>query len=183
MYPAGEQTHVDEKGQRPTSKKANHMGHASDEPPQSNVYGDSKDRLGTAGWSSLLAFTTSAHVLPLVLGLLLSAAAGVIEPATAILLGRLFDSFSGFGAGTLTASDLTDNISMYAIYLLALGSASWLLQGGYFMFWLAFGELQAKSVRDRLFDGMLQKDMAWFDTQKGGFEGIFPRLQSYVYSS
>lgn len=40
---------------------------------------------------------------------------------------------------------------------------------------MLFGELQAKSARERLFDGMLNKDMEWYDKRKAGIDA---RLQA-----
>ena len=131
-----------------------------------------------ASWKSLFNFTTKAHYIPLCLGLLLSVCSGIIIPALALLLGRIFDSFTDFGAGRLSGPGLISRVSQNATYLAALGSASWLLNGSYFMFWLVFGELQAKSVRDKLFNGMLQKDMEWYDLRKAGVGALIPRLQT-----
>ncbi|KAL9611484.1 MAG: hypothetical protein Q9167_003882 [Letrouitia subvulpina] len=62
----------------------------------------------------------------------------------------------------------------------ALGCASGLLNAGFFMLWLAFGELQAKSVRDKLFGGILEKDMEWFDMRKDGVEALIQRVQTQI---
>ena len=131
-----------------------------------------------AGWRALFNFTSRAHAVPLVLGLLLSVASGIIIPALAIFLGKIFDSFTDFGGAGLSGSKLIKKVSVDGIALVGLGSASWLLNGGYFMFWLVFGELQAKNVRDKLFDGMLEKDMEWYDMRKAGVGAIIPRLQT-----
>ena len=131
-----------------------------------------------ARWRALFNFTTRAHVLPLSVGVLLSIASGIIIPALALLLGKVFDSFTDFGAGKISGSELIQNVSHNAIFIVALGSASWLLNGSYYMFWLIFGELQAKSVRDKLFSGMLQKDMEWYDMRKAGVSAMIPRLQT-----
>ena len=129
-----------------------------------------------AGWKALFNFTTRAHVLPLAVGLLLSVASGVVIPALAYFLGKIFDIFSSYATGSISGSDLTNRVSTSAIELVALGSVSWLLNGGFFMFWLSFGELQAKAVRNKLFDGMLKKDMEWYDKRKAGVSAMIPRL-------
>ena len=131
-----------------------------------------------ARWRSLFNFTTKAHLPSLCLGLLLSIASGIIIPALSVFLGTVFDAFTEFGAGKISGSDLTKKVSRNAVYLVGLGSASWLLNGSYFMFWLIFGELQAKSVRNKLFGGMLQKDMEWYDMRKAGVSAMIPRLQT-----
>ena len=131
-----------------------------------------------AGWRSLFYFTSKSHVFSLMLALLLSLASGIIIPALAVFLGKIFDYFTVFGAGKISGSNLISKVSVYGIALAGLGSASGLLNAGYFMFWLIFGELQAKSVRDKLFDGMLEKDMAWYDMRKDGIDTLMSRLQS-----
>lgn len=139
---------------------------------------DDEDETRHAEWRSLFNFTSRAHVLSLIIAICLSVASGIVIPALAIFLGKIFDKFAAYGAGTISGSDLTSEVSKNGLYLLGLGSASWLLNGSYFMFWLLFGELQAKSVREKLFDGMLQKDMEWYDMRKSGVNAMIPRLQT-----
>lgn len=129
------------------------------------------------GWRSLFNFTTRPHIIPLLLALTLSVASGIIIPALSIFLGKVFDCFTSFGAGTISGSDLLRKISMYGLALVGLGSASGLLNAGYFMFWILFGELQAKSARDKLFEGMLEKEMEWYDMRKSGIDTLISRLQ------
>lgn len=130
------------------------------------------------GWRSLFNFTSRSHLFPLLSALLLSVASGIIIPALAIFLGKVFDQFTSFGAGKITGSSLIKQISLYALALVGLGTASGILNAGYFMFWLVFGELQAKSARDKLFDGMLEKDMEWYDMRKAGIDTLISRLQT-----
>jgi len=139
---------------------------------------DPDEEVRRAGWRSLFSFTTKRHVFPLLVAIIFSIASGIVIPALALFLGGVFDSFTNFGAGTLSASELVKKVSWDGLALVGLGSASWLLNGGYFMLWLAFGELQAKSVRDKLFDGMLEKDMEWYDMRKNGIGALLPRFQT-----
>lgn len=131
-----------------------------------------------ASWRSLFNFTSKRDTIPLVLALIFSIAAGIIAPALAVFLGNIFDLFTTFGAGEISGSDLVKRISTYAIILAGLGTASGLLHAVYFMLWLVFGELQAKHVRERLFDGMLQKDMGWYDMRTDGIDTLVSRLQT-----
>ena len=136
------------------------------------------ERADRASWRSLFNFTAKSHLFPLLAALALSVASGIIIPALALFLGKVFDSFTAFGAGSISGSSLIRKVSKNTVALAGLGCASWLLNGCYFMGWLVFGELQAKSVRDRLFDGMLQKDMEWYDMRKAGVGALMPRLQT-----
>lgn len=132
----------------------------------------------SAGWRSLLNFMAPSHWIPFILALVVTIASGIVIPALAIFLGKIFDSFTNFGAGQLSGRKLVQKISIDCYALLGLGSASWMLNGAYFMLWLVFGELQAKSVRDKLFDGMLEKDLEWFEMRKSGVGALLPRLQT-----
>ena len=130
------------------------------------------------GWRALFNFTTKPHLFPLLAAIVLSVASGVVIPALAILLGKLFDQFTNYGGGTIDGHGLVHKISGYGLYLVGLGSGAIFLNAGYFGFWLVYGELQAKSVRDKLFDGLLEKDMEWFDMRKAGVNTLLSRLQT-----
>lgn len=133
-----------------------------------------------AGWLSLFKFTLKRHFPTLAIALVLSVVSGIVIPVVAIILGRIFNLFTDFASGSLTGPDLIARVSLSCIALVGLGAGSWALNGGYFMFWLVFGELQAKSVRDRLFDGLMQKDMEWYDMRKDGVSALIPRVQRYL---
>lgn len=129
-------------------------------------------------WRDLFNFTTKAHISPLLAAIVLSVASGIVIPALSILLGKLFDQFTKYGGGTIDGHGLVQKISQYGLYLVALGSGAIFLNSGYFGFWLVYGELQAKSVRDELFQGLLEKDMEWFDMRKSGVNTLLGRLQT-----
>ena len=131
-------------------------------------------------WRSLFAFTDQHHMFVLILALVLSVASGIIIPALAVFLGKIFNLFSDFGSGNLTSHGLVSKVTIDCIGLVGLGSASWILNGSYFMVWLVFGELQAKSVRDKLYANMLEKDLEWFEMHSNGVGALLPRLQTWV---
>jgi len=132
----------------------------------------------SASWTILFSFTNHAHILPLSIATILAIASGVVIPALAFFLGQIFNCFSKYGSDQLTGRELTQKTTHYCAYLAGLGSASWLLNGGYFMFWILFGELQARSMRNRVYQAMLDKDLEWFDTHKDGMGALIPRLQT-----
>ncbi len=132
-----------------------------------------------APWRSLFNFTTKKHTISLVLAILLSIGSGIVIPALAYLLGKVFDSFANFGAGKIDGPELVHKVSIWCLALVGLGSASWLLNGGYFMCWLVFGELQAKSVRDKLFESLVDKEMEWYDMRSSGIGALISRFQTY----
>ena len=131
-----------------------------------------------ASWRSLFNFASKRDTVPFFLALNFSAAAGIVAPALAIFLGKIFNLFTNFGAGEISGSNLLNKVSAYAIILAGLGTASGLIHASYFMVWLVFGELQARHVRQRLFDGMLEKDMGWYDMRTDGIDTLVSRLQT-----
>ncbi|KAL8919834.1 MAG: hypothetical protein Q9208_006567 [Pyrenodesmia sp. 3 TL-2023] len=135
---------------------------------------------GNAQWRFLFAFTCRSHVLPLCIAVVLSVASGAVTPILSYLLGKIFDNFTSFGAGRFDGTELVKRVSKYAIGLTGLGAGSGVLHTGYFGFWLAFGELQAKCARDSLYAEMLEKDMEWYDMRKDGIETLIQRLQTQI---
>ena len=132
---------------------------------------------GNARWRSLFNFTKRTHITTLIFATILSIISGFIAPAVSVFAGKLFAAFTDFGGGRTEGSELVSRVSIQCVALIALGGASWVLNGGYFMLWLVFGELQAKNARERLFDGLMEKDMAWYDMRKDGVGAMIPRLQ------
>ena len=133
-----------------------------------------------ATWTSLFAFTTKSHLPVLCVALSLSVASGIVIPAFAVFLGKVFNAFTDFGTGKLDGPALVHKVSRFALYLIELGGISWMLNGAFYMAWLVFGELQARDARDQLFDSMLRKDMAWYEMRKAGVGALIPRLQACV---
>ncbi|KAI9762777.1 MAG: hypothetical protein M4579_000129 [Chaenotheca gracillima] len=141
---------------------------------------DEETDIQHAPWRSLFNFTTKKHAVPLTLAITLSIISGIIVPTMSIFLGKIFNSFTDFGGGVLTGDELLSKVSLYGAALVAVGGAGWVCNGSYFTFWLIFGELQAKSVRDKLFDDMMEKDMEWYDVRKIGIGALIPRLQAQI---
>jgi ATP-binding cassette subfamily B (MDR/TAP) protein 1 len=135
---------------------------------------------GSKSWKALFTFTSRLHLLILVPSLFLSTVAGILQPAMAIFFGRFFDNFSDFGAGKINGQELMSKGLPDIHGLIAIGGATWLLKGGYFTTWLVFGELQAKGVRDELFQNLLQQDLGWFEARSSGVASLLSRLQTYV---
>lgn len=130
---------------------------------------------------SLFKFTSRSHFPTLLIALVLSIASGIVIPAFAVLLGKIFNAFTTFGEGQISGPDLVKKVSTYGIALAGLGFGSGLLNAFYLGFWLVFGELQAKSVREKLFDSMLRKDMEWYDMGEFSIETLISRQQTYVF--
>lgn len=129
---------------------------------------------------SLFNFTLRSHLPTLLIGVTLSIASGIVIPAFAVLLGKIFELFTTFGEGQISGPDLVKKVSTYGIALAGLGSGSGLLNAFYLGVWLIFGEFQAKSVREKLFASMLGKSMEWYDMRRFGIETSISRQQTYI---
>jgi ATP-binding cassette subfamily B (MDR/TAP) protein 1 len=116
----------------------------------------------------------------LITGILFSIIAGAGPPINAWIQGKLFESFSLLGAGQLTGEELYNGDRRYVLYFVGLAAATWVVNAGEFSCWMTFGELQAKSARDRLFHGLLEKDIEWYDLRKHGIGALLPRLQAQI---
>jgi ABC-type multidrug transport system fused ATPase/permease subunit len=131
-------------------------------------------------FSSIFAFTDKKHLTVLIPALLLTTIAGAIKPAIAIFLGLIFDELANFGSGSITGDELLKGVSTWCIALTGLGVATMLVNGGFFYLWLVFGEMQARSVRDKSFLSMMEKDMEWYDLRAEGIGSLLVRIQTWV---
>jgi ATP-binding cassette subfamily B (MDR/TAP) protein 1 len=107
-----------------------------------------------------------------------SIVAGFIKPTSAIIFGQLFNALTDYGAGAVDASVMLDRISKWCIALTALGGATWILEWALLSLWLIFGEIQAKSIRQRMFAGMLEKNIEWYDLREDGIASLLSRLET-----
>ena len=129
-------------------------------------------------WRSLFAFTTWRHVGPIAGAVIASIFAGLVRPVSAIIFGRIFNALTNYGAGTVDAKGMLDEVSTWCIGLTVLGAATWIAEGAFFSLWLVFGELQAKSVRQQMFSDMLDKSMEWYDLREDGIASLLSRIET-----
>lgn len=130
-----------------------------------------------AGWKVLFCFTTKKHVPVFSAAILSATIAAATLPAFSIIYGLIFEAYSEFGAGTLDRSQLLGKVTSYCLILTGVASFNWIANSIYFFLFLAFGELQAKSARKKVFGAIIQKDMAWYDTRENGIAAFLPTIQ------
>lgn len=139
--------------------------------------GDAKaDDIQIAPWRALFFFATKAHLPCLSVAIISAILTGLVSPASALLVGKAFQNF----ASTTDGNELVRKVTKYVLYMVGVALGGLLLHFIYFSAWVTFGELQANSARDRLFNGMLVKDIEWYDLRKNGVGALIPRLQVYV---
>ncbi|EXJ78652.1 hypothetical protein A1O1_09053 [Capronia coronata CBS 617.96] len=134
---------------------------------------------GRSDWRTVFLFTRKPHLPILAFAVFLSVAMGLLQPAMAIVFGRYFQAFSDYASGQIDGPILMDKTvdSVYA--LLGIGFCKFVLKSGLFTSWLVFGEMQAKGVREQLFQALLDRDLAWYDERTMGVGTLLARLQTY----
>ncbi|CZT09583.1 related to STE6-`Full-size` ABC transporter responsible for export of the `a` factor mating pheromone [Rhynchosporium graminicola] len=115
---------------------------------------------GKPSLRSLFVFTTRKHSIAIIIAVFSSFLSALLKPASAIIFGKVFSIFTKFGSGALNGRDALAAISQWCIALVGLGGSAWIIEATFLSSWMVFGELQAKSVREQLFVGMLDKEMA-----------------------
>lgn len=130
------------------------------------------------GWKSLFSFTTRRHLPTLIIGAILALLAGCVTPALAIFLGNVFDAFTSFGAGQTAVDGLRSKIFASCLGMLGLGAAGWFLNSAYFAVFVAFGELQAANIRNKIFAELIQRDVEWFEAQQEGSGAFLSGVQA-----
>lgn len=168
-----------------SQKRSKHKAQSSDASTQAKsinttTSSSSQEPQPAAPWSSLFAFTTRANTPLLAAATFCSLIAGAAQPAQSLLVGKFFQGFTDYATGTLDKDAFMRQQTKYVLFLTGLAAASWVFHSLDFMFWLAFGELQAKSARDRLFHGLLGKEIEWYDRRKNGIGALLPRLQAQI---
>jgi ATP-binding cassette subfamily B (MDR/TAP) protein 1 len=133
--------------------------------------------LAHAGWRALFGFTTRRHLPVLSCGLLSAIIAAASIPVFAIIYGLIFRDYTSYGAGNIDSSALRSKVARYCLILTGVASLNWMANSFYFFFFLTFGELQARSARNKIFDALLRKDMAWYDTRETGIAAFLPGIQ------
>ena len=133
-----------------------------------------------AGWKDLFGFTTRTHLPVLGATIFTATVAALTMPVQTIVYGLIFRQFANFASGSLSSLGLTRKVSEYCLYMTALAAVNWLSNSLYYMLAVTFGELQARSARDRIFEALLKKDLEWYDTRETGIAAILPTIQMCV---
>ncbi|RMD44251.1 hypothetical protein DV735_g842, partial [Chaetothyriales sp. CBS 134920] len=141
---------------------------------------DSRPPNGGVKWRFLFAFSQQTHLIALVPAVCFSALSGGITPTMTIFVGRFFNAFADYGADKISAATLMQRASLCVHVFLILGACTILFQGASSLCWTVFGEMQARSVREELFQALLQKDIAWFEMREKGVGSLLSRLQTYL---
>jgi ATP-binding cassette subfamily B (MDR/TAP) protein 1 len=112
------------------------------------------------------------------IALVLTLASALFRPTAAVFFGKIFSILTRFGAGNATAQDTLHGVAKWCTALVGLGGIAWVVEGIFLSSWMAFGESQAKYVRHEMFEGMLDKEMEWYDSRQDGIGSLLIRIQT-----
>lgn len=130
-----------------------------------------------ATWRHVFSFTERRDTGTLVLAIVAAACAAGVKVSNAVFLGQFLDIDTSLGNGTMSAQTASAKVAFVCIIFTALGAASWIFNWAFMTSWIIFGEINAKNARERLFTSLLQKDMAWFDSQEKGVSSALSTIQ------
>ena len=133
-------------------------------------------------WSSLFWFFSKSHYLALTGALGFTIISGLVVPFMSIVLGHIFDSLAKFGLGTYTRDALLQRITGLIWNLVLLGVAGFLSSGFFYALWQLLAEFQARRARECVLEGLLEKQLVWFDKRKSGVAAMLTASQTYVGS-
>ncbi|CAK7272088.1 ATP-dependent permease [Sporothrix epigloea] len=97
-----------------------------------------------------------------------SAAVAACKTAYALILGKVFQVITDYGSGAFPAHETLHQVGRWCLWLTVLGVGMAVCSALLMGLWIVHGETRARKVRRCLFDALLAKDMAWFDTRRGG---------------
>lgn len=131
-------------------------------------------------WSCLFWFFSNSDYLVLTGALVFTTISGLVIPFMSIALGHIFDSLAKFGLGTYTKDALLQEITAFIRNLVLLGVAGFLSSGLFYALWQLLAEFQARRARECVLEGLLGKQLEWFDNRKSGVAAMLTASQTYV---
>lgn len=133
---------------------------------------------GQARFRALFTFTQPSHTIIFVIGLCAAVLRGLAAPAAAFVTGRIFGEITAYHNGTLTGTELLGSVTQWSIILIIVGFGRLIVQGVFFASWAAYGELQARCARHKLYKNLILHEMKWFDTLEDGTTALLLRLNA-----
>lgn len=129
-------------------------------------------------WSCLFWFFSKSHYLTLTGALTFTIISGLVVPFMSIVLGHIFDSLAKFGLGTYTRDALLQRITGLIWKLVLLGVTSFLSSAFFYALWQLLAEFQARNARECVLEGLLAKQLKWFDNRKSGVASMLTASQT-----
>jgi len=87
---------------------------------------------------------------------------GAALPMFTIVLGKMFQAFYG------SPDEIKSQVSMYALYFIAIGAGSFILSSSQNYCFITMGELISKNARITFFRALLKQEIGFFDQNETG---------------
>lgn len=145
---------------------------------KASVRGSSAVTTAKSKWKHLFAFTRWSHSAVLALAVLSSCACAALKTALAVILGKIFDIVAAFGNGTKSGPETLSEVVRFCIILVLLGVAQWAIESAFLGTWIMFGELQAQSTRNTLFQDLISLRNSWYDSFPQGTSSLAVSVQT-----
>lgn len=129
-------------------------------------------------WRVLFTFTKRQHLLPLGIAINIAVLDGATGPAMSIFTGKIFDTFANYASGKLAKDAFKGQLTKDSLILASIGLMTFAFGAGTFITFLLYGELQARTARDAVFEGLQARPQAWYDTRKTGVRALVARLNT-----
>lgn len=107
-------------------------------------------------------FLSAAQIPILAIGTVLAIATGLAPVALTIVLGQVFNVLADLSKFSSKHEYLHAVLQKTSLFL-AVGAAGLALNWALFFCWMRIGELQASSLRRKVFHSYLQRPLAWYD--------------------
>ncbi|KAK4176579.1 putative ABC transporter expressed in the mitochondrial inner membrane [Triangularia setosa] len=129
-------------------------------------------------FATLFSFTRSKHIPLVLLSFFTASLVAAGRTAYAIMLGKIFEIVSKWGAGSLTPTEFVSQISQWSIYFVLLGLGVWLFSSIDIALWVLSGELRARTTREIMFRALLRKTAGWYDLRGEGVWALLVQVQT-----
>ncbi|CAK7225247.1 ATP-dependent permease [Sporothrix eucalyptigena] len=153
---------------------------AKDEPPPVDPQPALPSKEKQPGLAHLFVACTRQDVLVAVLATSASAAVAAAKTAYALLLGETFQAITDYGSGSLSAHNTLHQVGRWCLWLTVLGVGMAIFSALLMALWIVHGETRARTVRLKLFQSLLAKDMAWFDKRGGGMASLMTEQYTQI---
>ncbi|EPE08522.1 multidrug resistance protein [Ophiostoma piceae UAMH 11346] len=133
-----------------------------------------------AGFKHLFVAATKQDISIFIFATAASAAVAAAKTVYALFLGEIFQVVTNFGSGTLTPAETLRQVSKGCLELTVLGIGMSVAASFLMSLWIVNGETRARTVRLRLFRALLDKEMVWFDTRRGGMASLMTEQYTQI---
>lgn len=131
-----------------------------------------------SSFKNLFAFTLPKYRWIVFCAFLTAAVIAGGRTAYAVILGKMFEFVTSYGAGVIDEDYLLTETSRWCVYLCFLGIGLWVFYSLDMALWVLTGELRARTTRNVLFTTLLNKNAQWYDLREHGLSSLLVGIQT-----